>query len=100
MLHRPVLSAALALALLASGGPSLATPGPRAAPARAVGSARPAAGSTAMVTHTGTARTSAPARSANGIAGTDLVRPIVRSAAGGASARAGGIDGGTVRRHY
>jgi hypothetical protein len=102
MTWRQVLFAAITLAMMVPGAPSQARPEQHAAPVRAVAHVMPlvAAASTVMVTHTGAARTQAPARPANGIAGGDLVRPAVRSTAGGASMRSGGIDGGTVHRRH
>jgi len=95
MTSKLVLVTALALATVVPGAVS------QAQPAHAVHTApRVTFASPGMVTHIGSARTSAPARSPNGIAGANLVRPAVRSTAGGASMRSGGIDGTAVHRPH
>jgi len=54
----------------------------------------------AMVTHTGTARTTAPVGSANGVNGTGLARAASRGMAGGGGTVPGGISGASVHRPH
>lgn len=98
---RAIKMTMLVVGLMVQDDASLANPVlPKAAPiAVQAHAARPVAGHTeAMIAHTGADRHGAAPRAANGIAGADLVRPVARSAVGGASTRSGGIDGGTVHR--
>lgn len=53
-----------------------------------------------MISRTGANRTGATVARSNGIAGNDFVRPVTRNAAGGATARSGIIDGGTIYRRH
>ena len=105
---RTILITLLVPGLLTHANAVLAKPAHRAAaplqaaPAHSVArTARPAAGhAEAMIARSGSERHGAAPRAANGIAGTDLLKPVVRSTVGGGSTRSGGIDGGTVRRRY